>query len=56
MPTTFAAEDYQRLAATGLTMQTLAQQVDLPERVRPPLDMLTALALVRPTPEGAYTR
>ncbi|RZK26774.1 MAG: hypothetical protein EOO63_14285 [Hymenobacter sp.] len=25
-----------------------------PERVRPLLDTLTALALVRPTPEGAY--
>lgn len=54
MPTAFETKVHQRLAATGLTMQTLAQQVDLPERVRPLLDTLTALALVRPTPEGAY--
>lgn len=43
-------------AAMPMTVDQVAARFrrTRPERVRPLLDTLTALALVRPTPEGAY--
>ncbi len=43
-------------AAAPVTVDQVAARFrrTRPERVRPLLDTLTALALVRPTPEGAY--
>jgi hypothetical protein len=43
-------------AAAPMTVDQVAARFrrTRPERVRPLLDTLTALALVRPTPEGAY--